>query len=120
MTFLMISLACLGMLGMAMYASRIRAKEVGIRKVMGASVSDVLLLLSKSFMILIGIALVIGVPISILLGKLFLEGFAFKTQITPLLVGFSSMLITVLGLLIIGSQTVNVAISNPVKWLRHE
>jgi putative ABC transport system permease protein len=119
-TFLIISLACLGMLGMAMYASQIRVKEVGIRKVMGASVTDVTLLLSKSFMILIGIAIVIGAPISFILGELFLQDFAYKVEITPVLLGSSIAIIVGLGLLTVWSQTIIVALSNPVKWLRHE
>ncbi|MCW5912461.1 MAG: ABC transporter permease [Cyclobacteriaceae bacterium] len=119
-TFLVISLACLGMLGMAMYASRIRVKEVGIRKVMGATVTDMVMLLSKSYMILIGIAILIGVPVSFILGEVFLEGFAYKIQITPLLLGFSIAIIAGMGLLTIWSQTIIVALSNPVKWLRHE
>ena len=119
-TFLVISLSCLGMLGMAMYAAQVRAKEVGIRKVMGASVSDVVLLLSKSFMLLIGIAIVIGVPVSYIAGEIFLEGFAYKIQITPLLIGMSIALIAGLGLLIVWSQTIKVATSNPVKYLRNE
>jgi putative ABC transport system permease protein len=119
-TFLVISLACLGMLGMAMYASQIRVKEVGVRKVMGASVLDVIMLLSKSFMVLIGISILIGVPVSYFLGELFLEGFAYKIQVTPLLLGIGIVVIAGLGLLTIWSQTVVVAISNPVKWLRNE
>ena len=119
-TFLVISLACLGMLGMAMYSSQIRTKEVGIRKVMGASAIDVVLLLSKSFLVMIGIALLIGIPVSIVLGEIFLQDFAYKIQITPLLIVFSAAIIVGLGLLIIWSQTVKVAMSNPVKWLRHE
>lgn len=119
-TFLVISLACLGMLGMAMYASQIRAKEVGVRKVMGASVVNVMLLLSKSFMTLISIAVVIGVPVSFLLGELFLEGFAYKIQITPFLLIIGVAVIVGLGLVIVWSQTIKVAFQNPVKWLRHE
>ncbi|HEY0656256.1 MAG TPA: ABC transporter permease [Chryseosolibacter sp.] len=119
-TFLVISLACLGMLGMAMYASQVRVKEVGIRKVMGASVADVTMLLSKSFMVLIGVAISIGVPVSYILGELFLEGFAYKAGITPLMLGASVSVIIVLGLLTVWSQTIVVALANPVKWLRHE
>jgi putative ABC transport system permease protein len=119
-TFLVISLACLGMLGMAMYASQIRVKEVGIRKVMGATVTDVMMLLSKSYMVLIGIAIVIGVPVSYVLGDSFLQDFAYKIEITPLLLISSIGIIGGLGLLTVWSQTIMVALSNPVKWLRHE
>lgn len=119
-TFLAVTLACLGMLGMAMYATQTRIKEVGVRKVMGASVSDVVILLSKSFMLLIGIAVVLGVPASILLGDLFLEQYAYKIEITPLLIMSGVIIIALLGLSIICSQTIKAAISNPVKSLRYE
>lgn len=119
-TFLVISLSCLGMLGMAMYAAQVRVKEVGIRKVMGASVMDVVLLLSKSFMALIGIAILIGVPVSYLAGNAFLEDFAYKIQITPALLTMAIALIAGLGLFIVWSQTIRVASSNPMKWLRSE
>ena len=119
-TFLIISLACLGILGMAMYSAQVRAKEVGIRKAMGATVTDVLVLLSKSYLILIGVAILIGAPVSYIAGEVFLEDFPYRIQITPLLLGISIVLIGGLSLLIIWSQTVKVAITNPVKWLRHE
>ena len=119
-TFLAVTLACLGMLGMAMYATQTRIKEVGVRKVMGASVSDVVILLSKSFMGLIGIAVVMGVPASIFLGNLFLEEWAYKVEITPLVILAGVLTITLLGLFIICSQTIKAAMSNPVKSLRYE
>jgi putative ABC transport system permease protein len=119
-TFLIISLSCLGMLGMAMYAAQVRVKEVGIRKVMGASVMDVVLLLSKSFMALIGISILIGVPVSYFAGQAFLEGFAYRIQITPVMLILTILLIAGLGLVIVWSQTIKVATSNPAKWLRSE
>jgi putative ABC transport system permease protein len=119
-TFLVISLSCLGMLGMAMYAAQVRVKEVGIRKVMGATVMDVVLLLSKSFMALIGVAILIGVPVSYFAGNAFLEGFAYRIQITPALLIMAIALIAGLGLFIVWSQTIRVASSNPTKWLRNE
>ncbi|MBL7861663.1 MAG: ABC transporter permease [Cyclobacteriaceae bacterium] len=119
-TFLIISLSCLGMLGMAMYAAQVRVKEVGIRKVMGASVMDVVLLLSKSFMALIGIAMLIGVPVSYFAGQAFLEGFAYRIQISPAMVIMAILLIVGVGLVIVWSQTIKVATSNPTKWLRNE
>jgi putative ABC transport system permease protein len=119
-TFLVISLACLGMLGMAMYSSQVRAKEVSIRKIMGASAMNVVALLSRSFAILIGVAMLIGVPISFVLGDLFLQDFAYRIQITPLLIGAGIMIIATLGFVIIWSQTIKIATSNPVKWIKNE
>jgi putative ABC transport system permease protein len=118
--FLAVVLACLGMLGMAMYAIKVRVKEVGVRKVMGASVADVVFLLSKSFMTLIGVAVVIGTPASFFLGSMFLDLYAYKIEITPLLIGSGIMIIVGLGLIIICSQTVKAAVSNPVDSLRYE
>jgi putative ABC transport system permease protein len=118
--FLAVVLACLGMLGMAMYATKVRVKEVGVRKVMGASVADVVFLLSKSFMTLIGVAVVIGTPASFFLGSMFLDLYAYKIEITPLLIGSGIMIIVGLGLVIICSQTVKAAVSNPVDSLRYE
>lgn len=119
-TFLAVTLACLGMLGMAMYATQTRVKEVGVRKVMGASVTNVVMLLSRSFMILILIAVIIGVPVSIFVGSFFLEMFAYRIEISPLLVMGGIFVIAGLGLLIICSQTIRAARSNPVKSLRYE
>jgi putative ABC transport system permease protein len=119
-TFLIVSLACLGLLGMAMYASQIRTKEVGIRKAMGATVSQVIMLLSKSYMAMMSIAIVIGTPVSFFLGEIFLQDFAYRITITPLLIIFGIAVIVVIGLLTIWSQTIKVAISDPVKWLRQE
>jgi putative ABC transport system permease protein len=119
-SFLAVALACLGMLGMAMYATQTRIKEVGVRKVMGASVKDVVILLSKSFMVLSAVAVVLGVPASIFMSNLFLELYAYKIQVTPLLIFGGISIISGLGLIIICSQTIKVAITNPVKSLRYE
>jgi putative ABC transport system permease protein len=71
-------------------------------------------------MVLIAIAVVLGVPASIFLGNIFLDEYAYKIEITPLLVISGISIIVVLGLIIICSQTVKAAISNPVKSLRYE
>jgi putative ABC transport system permease protein len=119
-TFLAVTLACLGMLGMAMYSTQVRVKEVGVRKVMGATILDVVVLLSKSFMILIATAILIGTPISFFLGDLFLSLYAYKIEIGPMLLGLGISIIAVLGLLIVCTQTVKAAVSNPVDSLRYE
>jgi putative ABC transport system permease protein len=118
--FLIISLACLGLTGMTMYASQTRTKEVGIRKVMGATVTQIVMLLGKSYMMLIAVAVIIGVPVSFILAGIFLEEYPYRIQITPLLLAFSIAVITLLGLLTAWSQTIKVAVSNPVKWLRQQ
>jgi putative ABC transport system permease protein len=119
-TFIAVTLASLGMLGMAMYTTQTRVKEIGVRKVMGASVSDIVYLLSRSFLLMIGLAIFIGVPVSFLLGDLFLSMYAYRIEITPLLLFSGSAIIASLGLLMICSQTMRAALSDPVKSLRYE
>lgn len=119
-TFLVISLACLGMLGMAMYSAQVRAREMGIRKVMGASTGAVMLHLSKSYMTMITIALILGIPVSYLAGSVFLEGYPYRVDISPWLVGSVVLLILSLSVATVWSQTFRVAVTNPVRWLRSE
>jgi putative ABC transport system permease protein len=119
-TALAITLACLGILGMAMYTTQTRVKEVGVRKIMGASVLDILLLLSKSYLILILVAVVIAAPLSYFLGTQFLSMFAFKISITPWLIILGVGFLLALALSTIATQTLKAAVSNPVDSLRYE
>ncbi len=119
-SFLSIVLACLGILGMVMYNTQLRTKEISVRKVMGASVKDVTVLLSRSFMWLIAIGIMIGMPLSYLVGNLFLQNFAYKISFGIGLI-FAGVLITgLLGLITICSQTIKAALTNPVNSLRTE
>jgi len=119
-SFLAVMLACLGMLGIAMYATQTRMKEVGVRKVMGAASWDVVFLLSKGFLLLIFIAGCIGTPVGYFLGTAFLNNYAYKAPLSVviLLSGFAIM--ALLGMLTIGSQTLSAARRNPVDTLRYE
>ena len=119
-TFIAISLACLGMLGMAMYATQTRTKEIGIRKVMGADVTSITVLLSRSFLYLIGIATIIAVPVSIYFGDAFLSTYAYKILITPGIIVSGVLVVTAIGLVTICSQTLRAAMANPVRALRYE
>lgn len=119
-SFLAVTLACLGMLGMVMYSTQLKIKEVGVRKVLGASVRDVTVLLSRSFIILILISVVIGVPLGYLLGNFFLQNFVYRISNTWLLVLLAIGITGLLGLITICSQTVKAAMANPVKSLRTE
>jgi putative ABC transport system permease protein len=119
-TILAVTLACLGMLGMSLYAVQTRIKEVGIRMVVGATAVDVIVLLSKSFMKLIAIAVIIGVPISYIIGDQLLSTFAFHIEIGALLIIAGVSLIFSLGLLMVGSQALKAVLANPVRWLRYE
>ena len=118
--FLAITLACLGMLGMAMYSTQTRVREIGIRKVMGAGPWQVVLVLSRSFLMLIIIAIAIGVPAGYLVGGMFLENFAYKISISFSLIATGVLTIVILGSVTIASQTLRAARANPVNSLRYE
>lgn len=119
-SFLTISMACMGMLGMAMYSSQTRIKEIGVRKVMGASSGQITMLLSQSFILLMGMALIPGIPLAWLLGDQFLSMYAYKTSISLPLILAGVGIVVLAGLITIGSQTWRAASSNPVDSLRHE
>ncbi len=119
-SFLAILIACLGLLGMATYATERKTKEVGIRKVLGAAELKLVLILSKSFLTLLGMSILIAAPLSYFINKLWLDNlpnrvdFGFETVI------IGSLLMLGLGLLTIGSQTLRAARQNPVESLKDE
>ena len=115
---LTVIIACLGLFGLASFATEQRIKEIGVRKVLGASVAQVLLLLSKDFIVLILVAFLIAAPAAYLLSDWWLQNFAFKVNvgaITFILAGVGALLI---ALTTISYKTLNAARSNPVKALR--
>lgn len=118
--FLAVCIACLGMLGMAMYTTQTRIREIGLRKALGASVSGVVVLLSKSFLWLIGLGVLIGTPIAYFLSDMFISNYAYRITITPWTMLSSIGLLFLLGVITISSQTIVAARRNPVKSLRYE
>jgi putative ABC transport system permease protein len=115
-----VTLACLGMLGMVVYSTETRKKEIGIRKIMGASVTAIIGLLSKSFLRLVVIAGLIALPVSYVLSYFFLNLFANRITIGFGILSWSFISMLLLSLLIICSQVYKAAIENPVKNLRTE
>lgn len=117
---LVIIISCLGLFGLAAFTAQRRQKEIGIRKVVGASVTDVAAMLSKDFLKLVLLAIVIAFPVSWWLMNQWLNDFAYRVDIDAgvfLVAGISTILIT---LLTIGFQSIKAAIANPVKSLRTE
>jgi ABC-type antimicrobial peptide transport system permease subunit len=117
---LAIFISCLGLLGLSAYVAEQRSKEIGIRKVLGASVSSVVALLSKDFLILVLIALLIATPLAWWAMNDWLQDYDYRIQV-PWLVfavtGFGALLI---ALLTVSSQAIKAAIANPVKAIRTE
>ncbi len=117
---LAILIACLGLFGLASFATEQRIKEIGVRKVLGASVTQVLLLLSKDFVVLILIAFVVAAPVSYYLTDWWLQDFAFKVNMGWLTFFLAGVMAVMIALITVGYKAVNAARSNPVKALRFE
>jgi len=119
-TFIAIFVACLGLYGLAAFAAERRIKEIGIRKVMGATVTHIVALLNKDFLKLVLLGFLIAVPLAWYAMNQWLEDFAYRIEIGPgifLLAGGAAILI---ALLTVGWQSVKAAVSNPVDSLRSE
>jgi putative ABC transport system permease protein len=113
-------IACMGLFGLITYTVERRWKEIGIRKVLGASVRNILQSLTKEFMVLVVIANIIAWPIAYYAMNKWLESFAYRTNIgitTFILAGFSALLI---ALLTVSYQAIKAARTNPVDAIKHE
>jgi putative ABC transport system permease protein len=117
---LAIIISCLGLLGMATYTIETRMKEVSIRKVLGSSDRAVVLLLSKSFITLLLISVMIGVPLAWLLNNLWLQLMAYQTEMSFGVILIGVGILVLLGGITISSQTIRAAFSNPIDTLKNE
>lgn len=118
--FLAILIACFGLLGLSAYNILQRTKEVGIRKVLGASVTNVLFILSKDFLWLVIISFFIAAPVSWWIMHSWLQDFAFRVSISWWVFGVAGLLAVIIALGTISFQAVKAALANPVKSLRTE
>jgi putative ABC transport system permease protein len=119
-TGLAVFISCIGLLGLVMYVTNQRTKEIGIRKVVGASIMQIVSLLSKDFLKLIVIAFAIAVPIAWWASDKWLQNFAYKTTISWWIFFAGGLLMLFMALLILGMRTFKAASANPVKSLRSE
>lgn len=119
-TFLSLTVACLGLLGLAIYTAERRNKEIGIRKVLGASVQNVVTMLSKDFLKLVVLASVIAFPIAWYAMSKWLQDFAYPTAINWWIFALAGVLMLVIALATVSFQSIKAALSNPVKSLRSE
>ena len=117
---LSIFISCLGLLGLIIYITNQRTKEIGIRKVIGASVAQIISLLSKDFLALIGIAFCIAVPLSWYSSHKWLENFAYRTDISWWIFLAGGSIMVFMAMLVLVLRTVRVATANPVISLRTE
>ncbi len=110
----------LGVMGLVAMSIQRRTKEIGIRKVLGSSVTNIILLFIKEFLFVIVISGFIAVPVAYSIMQNWLNGYAYRIHITPLSFIISISLLAILSALIIALQTLKVALANPVKSLRTE
>ena len=117
---LAILISCLGLLGLASYSTMQRTKEIGIRKVMGASVSNIVNLLSKDFLKLVLLSFVIATPLAAYFMYKWLQDFAYKTNMDWWIFAVSGIIAVFIALFTVSFQAIKAAITNPVKSLRTE
>jgi len=119
-TGLAIFIACLGLFGLATFTAEQRTKEIGVRKVLGASVSSIVALLSKDFLKLVFIAIVIALPIAWYAMHRWLQDFAYKIDLAWWVFAGAGLLAVGIALLTVSFQSVKAALMNPVKSLRSD
>ncbi|OCX52187.1 hypothetical protein BEL04_11905 [Mucilaginibacter sp. PPCGB 2223] len=117
---LAIFISCLGLFGLAAYVAEQRTKEIGIRKVLGASITQVWMLLSTDFVILVGISCIIASPIAFYFLHDWLQKYEYHINIGPVVFVAASVLAIMITLLTISFQAISAALANPVKSLRSE
>lgn len=119
-TSLAILISCMGLYGLSIYVAERRIKEIGIRKVMGASVTGIVALLSKEFIKLVIVAFVIAVPLGYYAMNKWLLGFAYKIELNAFVFVFAGFISLMIAWLTVSFESIKAAISNPVKSLRNE
>ncbi|MBS1502040.1 MAG: ABC transporter permease [Bacteroidetes bacterium] len=119
-SFLILGLAALGLFGLTTFIAEIRIKEIGIRKVLGASVSVISITLSKDFIKLVVIAILVASPVAWYFANKWLQSYAYKIRLSWWLFALSGLGAVLIAILTISYQTIKAATANPVKSLRSE
>ncbi|TAG19388.1 MAG: ABC transporter permease [Cytophagia bacterium] len=118
--FLAIFIACLGLFGLATFSAEVRTKEIGIRKVLGASVLGITALLSKDFLKLVLIAIVLASPLAYYTANNWLKNFAYRIHIEWWMFVVSGVIVALIALLTVSYQAIKAALANPVESLKTE
>jgi putative ABC transport system permease protein len=119
-TILAIIIACLGLLGLSTFAIKLRTKEVGMRKILGSTTQNIVMLLSKDFIILVCLAALIATPVVYFVADNWLKNFAFHIELHWLIFVIAPLLLLIISLLTIGFQSIKAALSNPLDSLRND
>jgi putative ABC transport system permease protein len=115
-----IMISCLGLLGLAAFTAQVRTREIGVRKVLGASVSEIIGLLAKDFIKLVLIAIAIAIPAASFTMNRWLEDFAYRINIGWYVFVLAGLMAILIAFITISFQSIKAALTNPVKSLRSE
>ena len=113
-------IACLGLFGLAAFNAEKRIKEIGIHKIMGATVSQITYKLTIDFLKLVGIAIVISIPLGWYAMNKWLEDFSYRIAISWKIFALASIMVIIISIVTVGYQSIKAAIANPIKSLRTE
>jgi len=119
-TVLALFITCMGLFGMASFSAEQRTKEIGIRKVFGASIPSIFFLLSKQFSKWVIAANVVAWPVAYFVMSKWLSGFAFRTSLNILFFVFAAAVALMIAMITVSYQTLRTALANPIHSLRHE
>jgi ABC-type antimicrobial peptide transport system permease subunit len=117
---LAIIISCLGLFGLSAFTAEQRRKEIGVRKVLGSSVLGIVKLLSKDFLKLVLLSILVSVPISWYVMQNWLQGFAYRIDIKLWVFAIAGLSAVLIALITVSFQAIKAAIANPVKSLRTE
>lgn len=119
-SFFAILVACLGLFGLATFTMEQRTKEIGIRKVLGIETGQIIMLLSKDFMLLVGISFVIAVPVAYLMIDWWLAGFAYRIDVVAWPFAVAGLATFLVAMITVGAHSLKAATINPVNTLKYE
>jgi putative ABC transport system permease protein len=120
LTLLAIFISCLGLAGLSSFTAEQRTKEIGIRKILGASVPNILIILVSEFTKWIMVASIIAWPVAFFVTYKWLQGFAYRTSPSIWVFGLSAVVAFFIAVLTVSYQSIKAAIANPVNSLRYE
>ena len=118
--FLAIFISCLGLFGLATFTAAQRTKEIGIRRVLGANVTSITMLVAKNFLQLVGIAILIAIPLAWWAGKTWLQDYAYRVPVQVYVFIITAAITIFISLCTVGYHSIKAALMNPVKSLRTE
>ena len=118
--FIAIFISCLGLFGLVTFATERKAREIGLRKILGSSITNIVIMISKEYLILVGISMLIAFPLSKYLLDSMLQDYAYRIDINWWMFAIAGGIIVVLTLLTFGWQAIKAATANPVNAIKSE